>query len=39
MYVVCGEDVLLSCEGSAGKSLVAHLLRDCSQLEEDVPGQ
>ena len=33
------EDVLLSCEGSAGKSLVGHLLSDSSRLEENVPEQ
>ena len=28
-----------SCEGSVVKLLVGHLLRDDSQLGEDVPGQ
>ena len=32
------EDVILSCEGSAGKSLAGHLLRDDSRLQEDVLG-
>ena len=32
------EDVFLSCEGSAGKSMVGHLLRDDSRIREDVPG-
>ena len=34
-----GYDVLSSCDGSAGKLLVGHLLRDGSRLEEDVLGQ
>ena len=33
------EDVFLSCEGSVGKSLDGHLLRDDNRLEEDVLGQ
>ena len=33
------EDVLLSCEGSIGKSLVSHLLRGVIQLGDDVPEQ
>ena len=28
-----------SCEGSIGKLLAGHLLRDDSRLGEDVPGQ
>ena len=32
------EDVFLSCEGSTGKLLVDHLLRDGSRLEEDMSG-
>ena len=33
------EDVFSSYEGSTGKLLVSHLLRDESQLGEDVSGQ
>ena len=33
------EDVFSSCEGSAGKLLDAHFLRDGSRLGEDVSGQ
>ena len=33
------EDVFLSCEGSTGKLLASHLLRDDSRLKEDMPGQ
>ena len=33
------ENVFLSCEGSAEKLLVGHLLRDGSRLEEDMLGQ
>ena len=32
------EDVFLSYEGSVGKLLTDHILRDDSRLEEDVPG-
>ena len=33
------EDVFLSCEGSTGKLLADHLLRDSNWLEEDMSGQ
>ena len=33
------EDVFLSYEGSAERSLAGHLVRDGSRLEEDMPGQ
>ena len=32
------EDVFSSCDGSAGKLLVGHLLRDGSRLEKMCPG-
>ena len=38
-YVISWEDVFSSCEGSAGKLLGDHLLRDGSRLGEDVSGQ
>ena len=30
--------MFLSCEGSTGKLLAGHLLRDDNRLGEDVPG-
>ena len=38
---VCGlwEDMFLSCERLAGKSLVDYLLREGNRLEKDVSGQ
>ena len=32
------EDFFSSCEGSSGKLLASHILRDDSRLGEDVPG-
>ena len=38
MYVICGR-MCSSYDGSTGKLLTGHFLRDGSRLRDDVPGQ